>query len=381
MTTYRFNNLTINIMPRNLKEYLKAKGWSADSNLNGKAIIWHRNEPDAYDYEVIQPESTDVKGYKQRVLDAIGSLAEFEGREPTNIIQDIENFFSDSIKIRVVHSDVEGGTIPINDGVLLIEKSRDLLVATTLSTFCKRAHFKGQRSREVQNYLSQLRLGQTEVGSFVVNLIAPISESNDIQLAKENMSLTRAVSNNLSRSLLALSNVVDKYEKISNVFEFEEIVNYGVSANLCDALIGLTGESKTRSFSVTVCLAGYEYDSQELQKQFNFKPEQVPTLELASDFYKGNYVIKTYEAYGLVTKMRHLPEDDYGEITVKTLVRDTEKNVLITLPLESYWQAVHAHEETKTVSCKGALHVTPKSAKLIDSYDFKVIDKSGSLGI
>ncbi|TOO51119.1 hypothetical protein CGH34_25850, partial [Vibrio parahaemolyticus] len=120
------------------------------------------------------------------------------------VLKEIESFYSDSVKIRVVHSDVEEGTIPIEDGVLLIEKSRDLLAATTLSTFSKKAYFTGQRNTEAQNFIKQLRLGQTEVGSFIVNLIAPIPETINSQLDQDEMSVTRAVTNNLSRSLVAL---------------------------------------------------------------------------------------------------------------------------------------------------------------------------------
>lgn len=43
------------------------------------------------------------------------------------------------------------------------------------------------------------------------------------------------------------------------------------------------------------------------------------------------------------------------------------------LALNDYWDAVHAHERKEFVSCKGALHVTAKSAKMLDSHNFKVV--------
>lgn len=370
------NKFIEEINPKALSGYLESKGWIKDGNVFEHAFIWHRKEPESYDFEVIQPLSTDIKAYKQRVYDALNALAEYEERTVQIIAVDIINFYSDLVKVRVVHDDVEGGSIPIDDGVLLVEKARDLLLASTLSTFKKKRHFSGQRSKDVQDYLNQLRLGQTEVGSFIVNLIAPIQFYDSSQIDEEHVSFTRSVTNNLSRSLQALSNSIDRYEKSSNVFDFEEVIDKGVSANLCDALCGLSGSNKTRSFNITIALAGSESDNQELPKKFSFKPSTVPFLEIASSYYKGKYTIKDYEVYGLVSKMKHLPDDEYGEITVKSLVRGVDKNVVIQLPLENYWQAVHAHECSHLVSCKGVLNVTPRSARLLDEFDFRTIDNT-----
>lgn len=376
MNTTNLNALSVNMQPSTLQKYLLSKGWVADGELFGQAIIWHRPEGDAFDYEVLQPTSEDVKGYKQRMMDAIHSIAEFEGRDFRSVLNDLDNFLSDSVKIRVVHSDVNEGTIPIEDGVLLIEKSRDLLAATTMSTFKKKAYFTGQRGAEAQDFIKNLRLGQTEVGSFIVNLIAPVEQLSDSQMDQDEMSVTRAVTNNLSRSLIALEQGLHSYKVTANVFEFESIIKNGVSANLCDALIGLSGMAKSRSFSITIGRAGVEFDRQDLPNKFDFLPEQVPALEVASAFYKGNYVIESYEAFGLVSKMTHLVDDEYGEITIRSLVRGIEKNVVIQLPLENYWQAVHAHERAEFVSCKGTLNVTAKSAKLIDPEAFRVVGKA-----
>jgi len=351
------------INPKSLSGYLESKGWIKDGNVFDHALIWHREEPEFYDFEVIQPLSVDIKAYRQRVFDALNALAEYEQRSEQSIAIDIENFYSDLVKIRVVHEDVEGGSIPIDDGVLLVEKARDLLLASTLSTFKKKRHFTGQRSKNVQDYLNQLRMGQTEVGSFIVNLIAPIRLYESSQIDEDHMSFTRAVTNNLSRSLLALSHSIDSYEKSSNVFDFEEVIDRGVSANLCDALCGLSGSNKSRAFNIFIALAGSESDNQELPKKFSFKPSKVPLLEIASSYYKGKYTINDYEVHGLVSKMKHLPDDEYGEITVKSLVRGVDKNVVIQLPLDNYWQAVRAHECSHLVNCKGVLNVTPRSAR------------------
>lgn len=374
MSTSQLNKLISKISLSNLESYLSLKGWVSDAEISDHAIIWHRSEDEHFEYEVIQPKSSEIKGFYQRIIDALVSIADFEKRDPLFVLKDIESLFSDSIKIRVVHSDVTEGTIPIDDGVLLIERSRDLLAASTLSTFTKKSYFSGQRSDIVQSFIKQLRLGQTEIGSFVVNIHAPIISSDDVQLDENSISITRAVTNNLSRSLSALKAVIETYQDTQDVFEFESIISKGVSANLCDALIGLSGEQKNRSFSINIALASSEIDYQELPKSFTFLPEQVSSLEYASAFYKGNYIIKSYKLYGLVNKLKHLPDDKFGEITVRSVVRGIEKNISLQLSIEDYWKAFHAHENQQRVICEGDLNVSSKSAKLIDYSNFDVVD-------
>lgn len=361
----------------NLESYLSINGWVPDTEMSNHAIVWHRSEDGSFEHEVIQPKSSEIKGFYQRIIDALVAIAHFEKRDPFFVLKDIESLFSDSIKIKVVHSDVAEGTIPIDDGVLLIEKSRDLLAASTFSTFTKKAYFNGQRSDIVQSFIKQLRLGQTEIGSFVVNIHAPIILSDDVQTDKNSISITRAVTNNLSRSLSALETVIKTYQNTQDVFAFESIISKGVSANLCDALIGLSGEKKNRAFSINIVLAGSEIDHQELQKNFTFLPEQVSSLEYASDFYKGNYIIKSYELHGLVNKLKHLPDDNFGEITVRSVVRGIEKNISLQLSIEDYWKAFHAHKNQQRVICKGTLHVSSKSAKLIEYSNFITVDNDG----
>lgn len=373
MRTSQVNLNITKVSLSSLESYLSIKGWISDGEISDHAIIWHRPENENFEHEVIQPKSPEIKGFYQRIIDAIAAIADFEKRDSFYILKDIESLFSDSVKIRVVHSDVSEGTIPINDGVLLIEKSRDLLAASTLSTFTKKSYFSGQRSEAVQNFIKQLRLGQTEVGSFIVNIYAPIISPDNIQLDDNSMSITRAVTNNLSRSLLALSAVINKYQNTQDIFEFESIISKGVSANLCDALIGLSGEQKNRSFSISIALASSESDLQELPKKFNFFPEQISSLEYASAFYKGNYIIKSYSLYGLVNKLKHLPNDNFGEVSVRSVVRGVEKNISLQLSIEDYWKAFHAHKNQQYVSCEGALHVSSKSAKLIDYSSFVVV--------
>lgn len=373
MTNTEFQKLIGVITPDTIGKYLKKENWVEDGQISNQAIIWHRKEEEFYENEVIQPTDVKVRSYSQRVKEAVGAIAEFEKRDVSKIVDDMINFHSDLVKVRVVHPDVEGGTIPLEDGVLLIERSRDLLIASTLSTFKKQSVFSGSRPQDVQDFLGRLKLGQTEVGSFVVNLISPIEVHTEAQCDGSESSITRSVTTNLARSLTAITEAIEKYSGSRNIFDFEKIVGRGVSANLCDALIGLSGRSRARSFSIVIKTGGAEPGTLNFSENYDFSPQSVPFLEDASEYLKGRYTVKNFNAVGLVSVLKHLPNDEFGQVTVKALVKGKITSITIQLPLEDYWQAFEAHKSGSEVSCVGTLNVSPRSAQLLEPSDFKTI--------
>jgi hypothetical protein len=260
MNNLQLTRLLVGITPNHLSSYLSKKGWIKDGVINDRAVVWHRSEIENYEFEVVQPVDLGIRGFDQKVNEAIEAICEFEKRALTEVTDDILNFFSDLIKVRVVHRDVEAGTIPLDDGVLLIEKSKELFIASTLSTFSKKKYFAGSRPENVLEFLSKIRLGQTDIGSFIINLISPIEINCLDQEQIDKTSFTRSVITNLSKSLGAINNAVECYEKDNNLVHFEAAVGKGVSANLCDALVGLSGQLKSRSFEISIKLGGVEED-------------------------------------------------------------------------------------------------------------------------
>jgi hypothetical protein len=63
------------------------------------------------------------RDYNYTLRDALKSLAEFERRNVAQVINDIVRVVANVITVRVVGADTKDGTIPINDGVLLIAKA------------------------------------------------------------------------------------------------------------------------------------------------------------------------------------------------------------------------------------------------------------------
>ena len=135
MTERSLIEIIKSLRPNQIVAYLTSQNWREDGHIGKNSSVWHRKENEYYDFEIIQPLRNDLKDYVQRTYDLIEVLSKFENRPIRGIVDDLINFHADVIKIRVIHDDVENGSIPLNDGVLLIEKAKELLTSVTKSTF------------------------------------------------------------------------------------------------------------------------------------------------------------------------------------------------------------------------------------------------------
>lgn len=353
-----------------LQAYLQHKQWYEDGKIRSVATIWHRQDNE--DAEVVLPFSY-VKDYWQRIRDALASIALFEEREVPEVLNEVKRLFANIISIRVVHDDTSDGTIPINDGVLLIAKAKDLLSAAARSVYGKRKQFTRGPPREARAYLETLLLGQTEIGSYVVNVIAPVRASSAGPEAASTIPLAQAIMSNLVTGLNALEKASVAYEEKGDLGAFDEAVLAGASSNMCDALLGFSGEKNNRTFEITVTAAPSPLFTNKPTK-FKFDGKHVEVLAKASGYYKGDYVLPERKLTGYITKLSRPKDETSGTITIDSILGDVERKVQVELTGDDYHMAVLAHDNAKMVRVEGDVHVKSKSAQLLNPKNFGVIE-------
>lgn len=354
-----------------LQAYLQSKYWYEDGKIRSVATIWHQHADQ--EAEVVLPFPY-VKDYRQRLRDAVTAVASFEKRDALEVIKDVTRLLANVISVRVIHADTKDGTIPINDGVLLISKAKDLLLAAAMSIHAKKKQFIGPSPKDVRAYVDALLLGQTEVGSYVVNVIASLS-GNDAASDHigENTSLAQAVTLNLITGLEALTTASDEFDSRQSLRVFDAAVQRGASANMCDALLGLSGADRNRSFEIKVTSDTSPMFISEA-KIFSFDANYIEKLTQASAYYKEDYVLADRRLTGFVKKLSRPQGDNAGTITIQCTVEEVERLVNIDLEGEDYHNAVLAHDKQSYVQCTGDVHIKSRSARLLNLQGFKVVD-------
>ena len=370
MNTLEVNRLFSLINLDLVETFIAYEGWTPASTLGEHIVIW---KSDIYpNDQIVLPNSDQLTDSSRRIFDAVSVLSDTLSRPVKEILNEIQKVAADVVQIRVEHTDVEGGTIPLDDGVLLFEKARELVTSGVRSTIEKKRYYSGRLSDELTDFIKSMKFGQTEYGSYAVNVIVPIGVSQDDQQDLAEQSFTRTVSTNLSKGLIAIHDAVISFKDTNNFEVFENSVEEGVSANLCDALIGLSGSSMGRNISIRFSLGNAESSGQFVELEHKFESTSVPHLQAASDYFKNKYQLENYTISGYVTKLHHEENEAFGDITIGAIVNGRGKAVSLQLNQSQYWEAHAAHKSKKPVECTGNLLVTPRSARLVDLSHFRV---------
>mgnify|MGYP003576479269 FL=1 len=367
----RGSHFSEDIEPDQLAIYLHHRQWVLASDLRNVAGIWRK---DGFEGEVVAPLRKDLKDYQRRVVDAISVLAEEEGRLSSMVARDVAELRSNTVSVRVIHQDTKKGTIPLDDGLDLIKAAKDLFTSSALSMQSRRRHFSGHVAKSVSEFAETLLLGQTEVGSYVVTVIAPAKFS---QQSSIDVPYASAVAENLCVGLSALRVAEASYALSTNIGFFDGAVEKGVSANLCDALVAMSGSNQDREFEIRISQAA-AYAPQRRDEVFAFSPNSVRRISEAWEYLKDNFVIRDQGITGYVKRLDRVHGAEFGTVTVSAEIGGTERQVSIELPAAQYDQSILAHLTEKVVECRGDIHITPKSAKLLNASGFAVL-ASGEL--
>lgn len=361
-----------NISHEKLQTYLMQTGWEHSSDINDIASVWHRPVSDRKDdMEVIIPSNVGLVDYIYRIFDAVKVLASFESKPIQDIARTITGFFADAVSVRVIHSDVSDGTIPIEDGIALNQRAKELLTYAALSTHAKRRSFSGAKPAETSAYIDSLRLGQTSIGSYIVNVLAPISLPSAQQSLMPVSSLARVVTDTLIASLNALDTASEIFERNNDVGVFDSTIEQGVSANLCDALVGLSGTNQKREFEILVSPSQQD-PIEEVNLKFNFTHKKIESIAKASEHFKENFIVENLLIEGFVKRLDRPKSHEIGTVVIETKINGADKHVTVELSSDDYLKAVTAHRAKSLIECRGDLHVTSRTAKLLNPSDFKV---------
>ena len=79
----------------------------------------------------------------------------------------------DVLRVRAPEAD-DDGSFGIDRGVELVQHARDMLASAACAAFDPRRAYHLKKVQRAEDYMRHVRLGQTEHGSFVVTLLAPM---------------------------------------------------------------------------------------------------------------------------------------------------------------------------------------------------------------
>lgn len=347
-------------------KYLISNGWSISLKKDGLFAIWESCEHP--DYEILQPLNSKASDFNRRVIDLVDVLSTTQNKSVDDVNSELNEISDDVIRIRVIHNDVDNGTIPFNDGVDLFVKTKELLSSAARSLVKAQKGFYGGKSPDiVSNYFDSLKLSQTEIGSYILKVASPIHLQETEQSDHCDVPFGRIVSNRIIQSVMKLEEAVDCYRRTNNHIHFEEVIGYGVGASLCSAIVGLSGQRRNRTVEISIQPSPYATDENLKARVVTVSSSDIPIIEHARDYYSNNYSAVNYELEGQVTKLAREVDSDHGVVTISEVIKGSKsktRKVEVALDDKMYDEAIKAHEKSIIMHFVGTLVVSGRKVTL-----------------
>lgn len=339
------------VSPSALSAYARAAGWTRGEPYGDHSDVYAAEGLP----EVILPRTQRLGDYAVVVSRLIEIFAKVADTDELSLYRDLVTADRDVIRVRVAPGD-DDGSMTVNNGVSFVGGAHDLLLAAACSLREPRPLYRAGANREANNYLNQVRLGQTEQGSYVVTLLTPVVPPPMQQVLDPNWAsgddpIERQMTRRLTQALTATREATER--TIGGESDaFSEAVRQGTSANLCEALVTLIEPFPTLDISLTWARTR---PMNAARTVIRFASGDAPILREAARSFRDREPQPDVCLVGLVQRLKRDEWETDGTITLRAYVDERIQSVTAVLKRSDYEQAIHAHKTKAPVVLKGEL--------------------------
>lgn len=176
-----FKDLTEKINPHAFVKYLKDIGWTQWETKRHYIKVFQKIKENGEGFQVTIPLDKELLDYKEAIYQAIETVAFVEEQSTEQLLLFLLNPNTDILKIRLDKKDVEDGNILFDDAIHIYENAKKLIAATAQDIVHPRKYHQGRIEDDISKFINKCRFGQTEIGSYVVSIVCPFIELDDIE--------------------------------------------------------------------------------------------------------------------------------------------------------------------------------------------------------
>lgn len=349
------------VQPLEFAAYLRASGWHELKHVPERESVWVSDGDSDGEYEILLPLRRDYKDYLARIGEAVQTLEVAEQRSQLEILRELATAATDVVRVRVNHADSANGSIPIARGVDLFERARDMMLAAACAAVVPRNQYQTRKPDKATDYLSKVHIGQTERGSYVVNLLSRVAPD----LQSETLFPTapfertdpfeRQVTRTLAGALEATRTAAEYAAATGTVEYFTRAVESGVSANLCEAIVGMNESGGGEGLDIGLRWAPARPVRDDASRGVSFPADTMPFIEEAARIFRKTPTQEGFEVEGYVIRLHRRELTGDGTVTVNSFVEDSPRLINVKLDTEDYDRAIEAHKYGMRVFCYGNL--------------------------
>ena len=377
-----FKELSDRISYINIAKYLYDLGWNELPTKREWVKIFQLEDHKGFQ-QIDLPTSRNLRDYKSAMYRAVECIALSTEKSIEQVILELLNPLSDTLRLSIIEPDIEAGSMFVEDTIKLYENAKKLLMATAMDIINPQLFHFGRPENVIMEFVNQCKFGQTEIGSYVVSLICPISKIENNQIIQMSLfsneddcsqSLTRKVINKLINSIKTVRETISNRSFEEYIYQNAETENC-ISVNFLDALseinINIIGSELdiTAKYAPTIKNNTLPFPSISISNDY-----YLPINTIARKFKNSNLSEKSY--FGRIRHLDATPdlESRKGGKIKFVFLNDNNKNATasVILSKNDYNAAIEAHKNGNMIKITGTL--SGQTQKNINCTYFEVIN-------
>lgn len=351
-------------------QYLSLRGWHEISALfEGKVRQFLApNE----EYAILIPIARDFRDYYRVMHDSLLAIATYNNKTLNGLFNILINPSSDILKWRIADDNTSLGAISFNTMLDNIDNIKNILASTCIDIMSPSQYHKKVMISDVQNQIASYKFGQTEIGSYILNLVSPLGfyQYQLFDPSVEELPMNRRIN---MRMLKTINDIQQSVLENSSQLD-DNVASGSISVNFLTALSKIYDDNKDSDVSISAAwdiniptivdnpISNLTLCPRCMEKVVQTAEKYTPTQE--------QNVSKTY--YGKITNISGAPEVDSREKLVIALAAIGDENQKITVKVEldnSIYSHIvtEAFENGANVKVTGINTTTAKTIKLLNA--------------
>lgn len=364
-------------------QFLATQNWAIQSDL-GYAQVW--SEPGQLGQSVqriLVPRDTQLDDYELRLSQALERISDVYAWTIGDLAEQIATISADLFFVRV-DQHMSDGTIPLRQGMALLENIDDMIRSAALTTANPFSSGRGRVPAIVNEFLNDdVRMGHTKRGSFIITVAARLDAPQTTQRDESHrgsdttderpVSFTRQVMTTLARSLEVTKLVA---EQDPYAPDFDTAVDAGMKLPMVKALREMGSADGLRSLDMSFEWAPIEPQRETVSTKIDLPRETVLLLEEVSERLVRRDPPQNVQLTGPVVELRRgadsREDDEEGDVVIRADVNNVWRKVTIALAGVDYDSAIEAHRKKFPLMVSGVLEKKGRSWVL----NSPVVDRS-----
>ena len=347
----------------NLRSYLNSNGWDNQGQWGSRPAVVYSKECAGREWEIILPTRDTLADYAENIAEAVAVLATAEERSQINVYYDLQGMGSDIIRVRAVNGVANQG-LSIRSSAELLNDTYGMVASAARAAEEPKAAYRGSMSAEVVEYLDMVRPLPGFSEGYAITLHSPVpagfgtqGDLSDDVLPPFARQVTAKLAAALKHSELAVSDSNAK----GSLDPFLEVVNNGVSANLCKSVAELAKNG--RGVDIGLTWANVR-PVNVADSSFRFSESTADILTEAAKFFRRREPSFDEQVIAHVTHLDRQPDEFDGRAVILATRDDRLTRISVEFDSAVYDTVIRAFQEQKPVSLHGDIYPQGNSYEL-----------------